>query len=133
MNIPLFLAGSLAMIAAAVHGLGGEMLVVRKLSPGALPSTRFGGPGMTKSMIHVTWHITTVAFFVVGMALVLSAWVLEGDAAEAIAVLGAAAFTGFAAVAMGLALAKHPPRALRQHPGPIAIAATALLAWWGAL
>jgi hypothetical protein len=53
-NFPLIAAGFLAIIAAAVHGAGGEVLVLRKLSPGALPPSRFGGPRVTKTMIHVT-------------------------------------------------------------------------------
>lgn len=61
MDVPLIVAGSLAILGAAVHGVGGEVLVVRKLSPGMLPSSRFGGPGMTKAMIHVTWHMTALA------------------------------------------------------------------------
>jgi hypothetical protein len=71
MNIPLFVAGSLAILGASIHGVGGEVFVVRKLSPGTLPSTRLGGPGMTKAMIHVTWHMTTIAFLTVGTALLL--------------------------------------------------------------
>jgi hypothetical protein len=132
-NVPLIVAGALATLAAAVHGVGGEVLVVRKLSPGTLPSSRFGGPGMTKAMIHVTWHITTVAFLTVGVALLVAGTVLDGDTARGIAVVGASAFTGFGAVALGLALYTQPPRALLRHPGPIAIASTAALAWWGAL
>jgi hypothetical protein len=33
MNVPLILAGSLAILGAAIHGVGGEVLVLRKLSP----------------------------------------------------------------------------------------------------
>jgi len=59
-------------------------------------------------------------------------WAASGDAAEALAWFTAAAFTGFAAVTAGLAFAKHPPRALKQHPGPVALVLTAALACWGA-
>src|SRR5918999_115671 len=83
-DVPLIVAGSLAILGAAVHGVGGEVLVVRKLSPGMLPSSRFGGPRTTKSMIHVTWHLTTIAFLAVGSALVLSGSVLDGDTAGGI-------------------------------------------------
>src|SRR6266545_4861732 len=81
-NVPLIVAGSLAILGAAIHGVGGEVLVVRKLSPGMLPSSPFGGPRMTKSMIHVTWHMTTIAFLTVGSALLLSGSVLHGDTAR---------------------------------------------------
>src|SRR6187200_47095 len=102
MNAPLIAAGSLAVLAAAVHGVGGEVLVVRNLSPAMLPPSRFGGPRMTKAMIHATWHMTTVAFLTVAAALLLAGSVLDGDAAQGIGLLAAGACTGFAAVAAGM-------------------------------
>ena len=134
MDVSLIVAGSLAIIGAAVHGVGGEVLVVRKLSPGVLPSSSFGGPRMTKAMIHTTWHMTTVAFLTVGIALLLSGSVLDGDAARAISLVAAAAATGFAALAVGLGAAyTQSPRSMVRHPGPAVLTATAALAWLGAL
>jgi hypothetical protein len=134
MNVALIVAGSIAILGAAIHGVGGEVLVVRKLSPGMLPSSSFGGPRTTKAMIHVTWHMTTIAFLTVGSALLLSGTVLDGDAARGIALVAASAATGFAALAVGLGAAyMRSPRSLLRHPGPAALTATALLAWLGAL
>ena len=130
MDVPLIVAGSLAILGSAVHGIGGELLVVRKLSTETLPSSRFGGPRATKAMIHATWHMTTVAFFTVGTALLLSGTVLDGDAARSIALMAAGAATGFAAITLGLG---GSSRFLLRHPGPAALTATAALAWWGAL
>jgi hypothetical protein len=122
------------MLGAAIHGVGGELLVVRKLSPQALPSSRFGGPRMTMTMIHVTWHITTIAFLTVGAALLLSGSILDGDAARGIGLVAAAASTGFAALALGLGAAyTQSPRFLFSHPAPAVLTLTAALAWWGAL
>jgi hypothetical protein len=133
-NVPLLVAGSLAILGAAIHGVGGEVLVVRKLSPATLPSSRFGGPVMTKTMIHVTWHMTTIAFLTVGTALLLSGSVLHGDTARGIALVAAGASTGFAALAVGLGGAhRHFPRSLLRHPAPVVLTATAALAWWGAV
>jgi hypothetical protein len=134
MNVPLIVAGSLAVIGAAIHGVGGELLVVRKLSPGMLPASSFGGPRTTRLMIHVTWHLTTVAFVIVGLALLLSGSVVHGEAARALGLLAAGAATGFAAVTVGLGLADaQSRRALLRHPGPLVLTATAALAWLGAL
>ena len=136
MNAPLIVAGSLAVLGTLIHGVAGEVLVVRKLSPATLPSSPFGGPRMTKSMIHVTWHLTTIAFLTVACALLLSGSVLHGDAARGFALLAAGASTGFAAVAVGLGAASQSPRSLRSlflHPGPLALTATAALAWLGVL
>src|SRR6266581_4707549 len=74
-------------------------------SPGMLPSSRFGGPRATKLMIHTTWHLTTIAFLTVGLALLLSGSVRHGDTARGIGLVGAGASTGFAALAVGLAAA----------------------------
>jgi hypothetical protein len=130
MNVPLIVAGSLAILGAAIHGVAGEVLVVRRLSPGMLPPSPFGGPRATKTMIHVTWHMTTIAFVTVGSALLLSGSVLDGDAARGIGVLAACASTGFAALAVGLGAS---PRSLYRHPAPALLTLTAALAWWGAL
>jgi hypothetical protein len=133
-NAPLIVAGSLAILGAAIHGVGGEVLVVRKLSPAVLPSSRFGGPRTTRTMIHVTWHMTTIAFLTVAFALLLSGSVLDGDTARGIGVVAAAASTGFAALAVGLGGAyRHFPRSLLSHPAPVLLTVTAALAWWGAL
>lgn len=134
MNAQLILAGSLAVLGAVVHGIGGEVLVVRKLSPQMLSASAFGGPRMTRAMIHVTWHLTTVAFFNVGVALVLAGSVLVGDAARGVGLFAAAASTGFAAVVVGLGAADtKSPRLLLRHPAPVVLTATVALAWWGAL
>jgi hypothetical protein len=130
--VALIAAGALAILGAAIHGVAGEVLVVRKLSPAMLPSTGFGGPKATMTMIHVTWHMTTIAFLTVGCALVLAGSVLHGDAARAVALVAAAAATGFAALAVGLGGA-YTPRSLLRHPGPVLLTVTAALAWWGAL
>jgi hypothetical protein len=132
-DVPLIAAGSLALLAAAIHGIGGEVWVVRKLSLETLPSSRFGGARMTMAMIHVTWHVTTLAFLTVGCALLVAGTALEGDAARAIGVVGAAAFTGFALLGLGLGGATASPRALIRHPGPLAFVAIAALAWLGAV
>jgi hypothetical protein len=134
MSVPLIAAGFLAVLAAAIHGGAGEVLVVRRLSLETLAGTAFGGPRMTRAMIHVTWHLTTIAFLAVGIALLASGSVLEGDAAQAVGLVAAAMSTGFAAVAVGLgATDTKTLRSLLRHPGPVALAVVAALAWWGAL
>jgi hypothetical protein len=133
-TVPLIAAGSLGLVGAAIHGGAGELLVVRKLSPATLPATTFGGPRMTKTMIHVAWHMATVALVTAGLALLLSGSVLEGDTARGVALVGAGASTAVALVALSLGgAARQFPRALLRHPGPAVLTATAVLAWWGAL
>jgi hypothetical protein len=134
-NVPLLLAGTLATLGAAVHGVGGELLVVRRLSPAMLPSSRFGGPRTTLAMIHATWHMTTIAFLTVGFALLLAGSILDGDAARGLGLLAAAASTGFAGLTVGLGASsvRSAASAFLHHPAPALLTATAALAWWGAL
>jgi hypothetical protein len=133
-NGPLLLAGSLALLASAIHGGAGEMLVVRRLSVDSLPATRLGGPRMTRAMIHVSWHLVTAAFLAAGVAMLVSGSALDGDVARGVGIAAAAAFTGFAAVAIGLGLAGAGSlRAMSKHLGPALIALTAATAWWGVL
>lgn len=134
MNAPLIVAGCVSLLAAAIHGVGGEVWVVRRLSPGILPRSRFGGPRMTMAMIHASWHMTTVGFLTVGVALLLAGSTLDGDTARSLALVSAGAVTGFAAIALGLGGAHNrSARALLRHPAPIVLGTTAALAWWGAL
>jgi len=131
-NVPLIVAGVLALLGAAIHGGAGEVLVVRKLAPAMLPASRFGGPRTTKTMIHVTWHMATVAFLTVGSALLLSGSVLDGDTARGVGLVAAGAATGLAVVTVGLGAAySRSPRSLLRHPAPALLIATAALAWWG--
>jgi len=133
MDAPLIAAGFLAVLGAAIHGVAGEVLVVRKLSPGALPSSAFGGGQMTKTMIHATWHLTTIAFLTVGCGLLLAGSVLDGDTARGMALLCAGAATGFAVLVLGLGVASERSlRPLVHHPAPVLLTVTAALAWWGA-
>jgi hypothetical protein len=137
MNVPLVVAGSLAFLAAAIHGGAGQALVIRRLSLRMLPPTLFGGPEMTKTMIWVSWHIATIAFLAVGAALVLSGSVLHGDSARAVGLIAAGASTGFAVLALGAKLIQGP-RFFRTgnkraflHFGPEALTVIAVLAWVG--
>jgi hypothetical protein len=133
-DVPLIVAGCLALLAAAVHGGVGDAVVVRKLSTETLSPSPFGGPRMTMAMIHSAWHIGTVAFLAAGIAMLLAGTVLDGDEARGAALVAAGAFTGYAAVVVGLGAAyMRTPRTLLRHPGPLILTATAALAWWGAL
>lgn len=135
MNVPFALAGILALVGAAVHGVAGEKLVVTKLGAEILPSSPFGGPSFTKVMIRATWHITTIAFVVLGAALAACAPGASSEACRGIGRVAALAYLGFAALTIGLAarqfLARPSPRALFRHPAPLLFTVVAVLAWWG--
>ena len=131
-SLLLVIAGSTALLGAAVHGIGGDRLVVRKLSVESLPSTTFGGAHRTKLMIHVAWHMATVALLAVAGAALLAGTVLEGDTAQAFGLLAAVASTGLAIVALGLLAAYRETPMLIRHPGPPVLVAIPTLMWLGA-
>lgn len=135
MNFPFAIAGALSLLAAAIHGGAGEVLVVRKLSTEALFPTRFGGPTFTKLMIRATWHITTLAFLVIGSAMIACAPAGSSQACGGVGRLTAIAFASFAALTIGLVARRGPRamlRALRRHPAPMVFVVVAVLAWCGA-
>jgi hypothetical protein len=129
-DLALIAAGSLALLTGVIHGVAGEREVLSRLSPKMLPPSSAGGARMTKLEIHVAWHFGTIAFVTVGLALVLAGTVVEEEAAEALALVAAAASAGFAALAVALGAAY---RALTRHLAPPVLTATAALAWWGVL
>lgn len=126
-------AGCLALVAAGVHGIGGQILVVRRLTADRLASTVFGDATMTRAMIGVSWHLTTVGFVAAGCALVAAGSFLDGDAAKAAAVLGASQVTACAAVIVVQGVAVNRSlRAILRHPAPVLVTLTTVLAWIGA-
>jgi hypothetical protein len=124
-------AGAIALLAAAIHGGAGEVLILRKLFSGELPPSRFGGPAATGVLIRVTWHIATLTFAVLGSALTTCGVLGPGDGCRGIGVVAASSFTGFFALAIVVALRR--PQALIRHRGPLAFLAVAVLAWWGTI
>jgi hypothetical protein len=129
---PQFLvAGALSLIGAAVHGRGGEVLILRKLFSRELPSSRFGGPAATRVIIRVSWHIVTLTFAAFGSALATCGFLGPGDACRGVGVVAASSFTGFLALAIVVVLQR--PRRIPRHAGPLVFLTVAALAWWGTL
>lgn len=131
MNIAFVVAGLLALTAAAIHGGLGEKIVVRKLGVETLPTSKFGGARMTLLMIRVTWHITTLAFFVLGSALIVCSPGQPSAACQGIGRLSSIAFASFFLLAGAIAF-PNIRRTVRRHPAPIVFLAVAVLSWVGA-
>jgi hypothetical protein len=131
MNVPFAVAGALALAGAAVHGILGEKIVVTKLRMETLPSSKFGSSSFTKVMIRATWHIATIAFVVMGSALLACTPDASTEACEGVGRISAIAFASFTALTIGLAF-PHIRRARLRHPAPLLFALVAALAWWGA-
>ena len=72
MNIPLVIAGGIALVTALIHGIVGDVALVRKIKVEALPSTPFGGPAGSKALIRASWHLLTLVFAILAIALFAS-------------------------------------------------------------
>ena len=107
---------------------------MRRVSPEFLPPQGPGGQRQTKMEIHINWQWASITFLVLGVGLLLSGSVLDGDSARALGLFAAATVTCFAVLAAGLAAAyMRSPRSVLLHGAPAALTAVAVLAWWGAL
>ena len=132
MNTQFLIAGVVALVAAGIHGVAGEMLILRRLSAGELPSSRFGGPGATMVMIRVTWHIVSATFLAFGLALTTCAFGAQGGSCRNVGLLAAGSFTAYLALSVWIAL-QGPRALLSRHRAPVAFLVVAVLAWWGTL
>jgi hypothetical protein len=130
-NIPLLLAGVLSFAGAAIHGIGGDMLV-RRIDLAGMPRTRFGGPNASKFLIRVSWHLLTATFVVLGVAMFVCGLDDAHDACRRTGIVGASAFSAYAVITIASGLRTVGPRSLFRHPAPSAFVAIAVLAWWGA-
>jgi hypothetical protein len=132
-NAPLILGGSIAVVSAAIHGVGGEALI-RRVSPEMLPPEGSGGRRQTKMELHINWQWASITFLAFGVGLLLSGSVLDGDSARALGLFAAGALSGFAVLAVGLVAAyMRSPRSVLLHGAPAGLTVVAALGWWGAL
>ena len=83
---------------------------MRRVSPEMLPPEGSGGRRQTKMEIHVNWQLVTITFLIVGVGLLLSGSVLDGDSAWTLGLFAAGAVTGFAVLAVGLVAAYMEPQ-----------------------
>jgi len=130
MNIPLALAGVLALAGAAVHGIVGGRLV-RRIDPKLLPPSPIGGPGSTFTLIEVSWHLVTLTFLLSGVALLWIGAMKDPQIVRGVGAFLLALYSAFAMLAVGAALARRASGLLR-HPAPIGFCVAAALIWWGA-
>jgi hypothetical protein len=130
-NVPYVIAAGLAVVGAAVHGLGGEVWILRRLRTDTLPSTPFGGPRPTRVMIGVTWHLATVTMAVMGASLLGCGGSTPGAHCSGVGRLVATLFAAFALLSVLQGVTLRQPRLLFRHLGPWVFAAVAVLAWVG--
>ena len=123
MNWPLLLAGCFALVATAIHGIVGDGLVRR--------AEIAGQGGRLKFLIRVSWHFTTIAFAVPGVALIAVGVEPESTAATGVAYVSGGLFACWAAFALVSSFLRGGARALLKHPAPVLLSVVAALIWWG--
>jgi hypothetical protein len=130
MNWALLAAGSLSLMGSVIHGVVGDR-IVRRIDDASLPGNPFTGVS-TKVLIRVTWHFVTIAFFVLGVALVATGAKPHIAAATGVAYVAGAAFAGWSIFALTAGFKHGGMRAFTAHPGPVIFLLTVVLISWGA-
>lgn len=130
MNLPLLAAGALSLMAASIHGVVGDR-IVRRIDAGALPSNPFDGIS-TMLLIRVSWHLVTIAFVVLGVALVVVGIEPEIEGAKGIAYVAGAAFVSWSIFAFIAGLKNGGVGIVKSHPAPLIFLLTVGLILWGA-
>ena len=98
MNVPLAVAGLLAVAIALAHSwLGERYILIRLLRRQDLPQL-FGSDVFTKRTLRFAWHLTTIAWCGLGALLLRAAWSPSADT-SATAQIVAATFLISAVVA----------------------------------
>jgi hypothetical protein len=130
MDVELTIAGVICLALALGHTTIGVVWVLPSLTDESLPSTPFGRPSMTVSMVRVTWYIVTVFAVATGTLLLALAW---ADAADAkTLVLRWFAAMWLVATAMAFSVVARRARTLRgllRLPVPFLWIVVAVLCW----
>ena len=131
MNWALIGAGFLSLMASMIHGGVGDR-IIRRIDGSSLPGNPFAGLS-TMLLIRVTWHFVTIAFFVLGGALIAVGVRPDTAAATGVAYVAGAAFVCWSIFAFIAGLRSSGMRALKSHPAPIIFLLTVFLIFWGVL
>lgn len=129
MNWPLIAAGALSLTGSLVHGVVGDR-IVRRINEATLPGNPFKGVS-TMLLIRVTWHFVTIAFLVLGSALVVVGTKPDLSAASGVAYVAGAAFACWSVFALVAGFRRGGIRVFKSHPGPIIFVLNVALISWG--
>ncbi len=131
MNIPLFLAGLLSALAALIHPVAGEYLLVRHLQSSQLVTTPFGDGDISRRILRVVWHVATLDFFLSAVVLFIMALTDLIPQSQYIARFIALHFLGYTLLIWGVA-GRRFFYVLLHVPQWLLLLSIGVLAWWGA-
>jgi hypothetical protein len=113
----LTIAGLGWLVLAFGHTVIGFGWVLPNLTAERLPSTPFGPPSLTLSMLRFTWYIVSVLLSAFGVLFLTLAWAPDADSRT----LVLRWFAAFLLIATALACwqARRRPRSLLRLPVPL--------------
>jgi hypothetical protein len=127
MNVELAIAALGWFVLAFGHTTIGLRWVLPNLTKERLPSTPFGPPSMTLSMLRFTWHIVSVLLVGFGILLMALAWAPGADP-KTLVLRWFVAFL-LAATALACWQARRRPRSLLRLPVPMVFVVIAVMCW----
>ena len=127
MNVELAIAALGWFVLAFGHTTIGLRWVLPNLTKERLPSTPFGPPSMTLSMLRFTWHVVSVLLVGFGILLMALAWAPGADP-KTLVLRWFVAFL-LAATALACWQARRRPRSLLRLPVPLVFVVIAVMCW----
>jgi hypothetical protein len=127
MDVELAIAALGWFFLAFGHTTIGLRWVLPNLTKEHLPSTPFGPPSMTLSMVRYTWHIVSVLLAGFGILFVSLVWTPDAD--PKILLLRWVGAFSLAGTALACWMARRRPRSLLRFPVPLVLLVIAVLCW----
>lgn len=127
MNVELAIAALGWFVLAFGHTTIGLRWVLPNLTEGRLPSTPFGPPSLTLSMVRFTWQIVSVLLPAFGILFVTLAWAPDADPKTLLLRWFAALL--LCATALACWEARRRPRSLLRFPVPLVFVVIAVMCW----
>jgi hypothetical protein len=127
MRVELAVAGLGWFVLAFGHTAIGLRWVLPSLTDARLPSTPFGPPSMTRSMLRFTWHM--VSLLLVASGILFTTLALAPDADPKTLLLRWFAALLVAATAVACWPARRRPRSLLRLPVPLVFVVIAVMCW----
>ena len=127
MNVELAIAALGWFVLAFGDTTLGLRWVLPNLTKERLPSTPFGPPSMTLSMVRFTWHVVSVLLVGFGILFMALAWALDADPKTLL--LRWVAALWLAATALACWMARRRPRSLLRLPVPLVLVVIAVICW----
>lgn len=127
MDVGLGVAGILCLILGVGHETVGRVFALPALEKQGYPGSRLGGPGSTRDMVHVTWHIVTI--FVLGLGCAFLTLAFDSSAEPRVVMFRWFAAMWLVAAVMAAWVGRKRLRVSPLLPVPLSWVVIAVLLW----